>query len=550
MSNNDFNAKSTYFVPPQAAKNREKLTISKKDGLFLLAFFASIFIFIDFAVMHGFNAGFTVSFFILFVVFTAYLWNKSIKASVFSYVCGILSLAGSATFMLSRDIFVNFIMVFLVTALFSIYICGISGTFRNKEGSFKMLSDLICGTMVSPFSNISDVSYSLNKSVSKNKSILYVIIGLAVSVPVLLVIIPLLVSSDAAFQGLISTIAKNIGIYIADAFLSILFIPYVFSYAFSKKNNLKTGSETFAKNKKSIRFSPSIVSTTFLCVISITYLVYLFSQLAYFFSAFSGILPEGYEYTASVYARRGFFEMFAICVINIAIISIINIVTKRGSENKVSKPLKAAEFFISMFSIVLLTTAMSKMKLNIEIFGLSKYRLLVSMFMVMLLVIILFFVIHIFCPKVKYMQPIIIFCSALFIICAFADMDCVVAKYNVNAYSNNKIESIDVNYLDNLSDSAVPYIIELANDKNDEVAQEARNCILYRVEYDFGVNFTVSENGVLEYNGIGDLREFNFVKKLSNKMICDYYNSLPEDMREIQYEYESKESYDVYYETF
>lgn len=543
MNNYEFNTKSTYYVPPQAPKNRKILNMNKKDLSFLLVFFASIFIFIDFAVMHGFNSGFTISFFILFVVFTAYLWNKSIKVSAFSYICGILSLAGAATFTLSRDIFVNFIMVFLVTALFSIYICGISDTFRNNEGSFKMLGDLICGTIISPFTNISDVNYSLNKSISKNKRLFYVIIGFAVSVPVLLVIIPLLVSSDAAFQGLINTIARNIGIYIADAFISILFIPYVFSYAFSKKNNLKTGSEVFAKSKKSFRFSPSAVSTTFLCVISVTYLVYLFSQLAYFFSAFSGILPEGYEYTASVYARRGFFEMFAICVINIAIISLTNIATKRDGANKISKPLKAAEFFISMFSIVLLTTAMSKMSLNIEIFGLSKYRLLVSIFMVMLLVIILFFVIHIFFPKVKYMQPIIIFCSVLFIVCAFADMDSVVAKYNVNAYSNNEIETVDVSYLNNLSDSAVPYIIELANDKNEEVAQQAKNCILYRVEYDYGENFTLSENGVLECNGIGDLREFNFVKKLSNKMICDYYNSLPEDMRNIHNAYSYDEDY-------
>ena len=212
MNNYEFNTKSTYYVPPQAPKNRKILNMNKKDLSFLLVFFASIFIFIDFAVMHGFNSGFTISFFIIFVVFTAYLWNKSIKVSAFSYICGILSLAGAATFTLSRDIFVNFIMVFLVTALFSIYICGISDTFRNNEGSFKMLGDLICGTIISPFTNISDVNYSLNKSISKNKRLLYVIIGFAVSVPVLLVIIPLLVSSDAAFQGLINTSARNMGI--------------------------------------------------------------------------------------------------------------------------------------------------------------------------------------------------------------------------------------------------------------------------------------------------------------------------------------------------
>ena len=49
MNNYEFNTKSTYYVPPQAPKNRKILNMNKKDLSFLLVFFASIFIFIDFA---------------------------------------------------------------------------------------------------------------------------------------------------------------------------------------------------------------------------------------------------------------------------------------------------------------------------------------------------------------------------------------------------------------------------------------------------------------------------------------------------------------------
>jgi hypothetical protein len=96
---------------------------------------------------------------------------------------------------------------------------------------------------------------------------------------------------------------------------------------FVKKN--RYNQEGNVKELQINRVFPIAGAVSFLTVISLTYLVYLFSQLAYFFSAFNGFLPEGYTRTASAFARRGFFEMFAICAINILIISIISAFSKR-----------------------------------------------------------------------------------------------------------------------------------------------------------------------------------------------------------------------------
>lgn len=532
MENTDQNLNYNYFTPPEPVEKIKKvLHAEKRDGVFALLIFASVFVFIDFAVFHGFNFGFTLSFIVMFAVFTAYLWNGKTRPSLFSCLCGLLSLAGSVTFTLSRDVFVNFIMVFLVAALFTIYAFGISASFRSKEGSAKMLLDMLHGTAVSPFGNISPVMKAVSSSTSKNKNLTYGLIGAALSIPVLLVIVPLLVSGDAAFRGLISAIGMNIGEYVAVLFLAIIFAPYVFSYAFTRKNALdkKTDAEVL---HKSFRFAPSAVSVSFLCVISATYLIYLFSQLAYFFSAFSGILPEGYEYSASVYAREGFFEMFAICVINMALICAVNLFTKKESSGKPSAALKAVECFISLFSLLILITAISKMVLNIEVFGLSKYRFLVSLFMLMLAVIIAFFVLHIFLPKISYMQPIILICSALFIACAFADMDNLVSLYNVNAYANGKIETLDVEYMsNNLSESAVPYIIAVAQGSDEALAREAMDCIADKIRYDIDLSLMLTENNTLEYDSKTDFREFNLTVKTANEMIRDYFNALPEAER-------------------
>lgn len=532
MENTDLSFHNSYFAPPEPiAKAKRVLHAEKRDGVFALLIFASVFIFIDFAVLHGFNFGFTLSFFIMFAVFTAYLWNGKARPSLFSCLCGLLSLAGSVTFTLSRDIFVNFIMVFLVAALFTVYVFGISGSFRSKEGSVKMLADILYGTGVSPFSNLSPAIKAVGNTSSKNKNLTYGMIGVALSVPVLLVVIPLLVSGDAAFRGLISAIGENIGEYVGVFVLALIFAPYAFSYAFTRKNALDIKMNE-GKKCKSLRIVPNAVSVSFLCVISLTYVIYLFSQLAYFFSAFSGILPEGYEYSASVYAREGFFEMFAICVINIALICAVNIFSKKESAGKHSAALKIVECFISLFSLLILITAMSKMVLNVEIFGLSKYRLLVSLLMLMLAVMILFFVLHIFLPKISYMQPIILVCSALFIAFSFADMDKLVAMYNVNAYNSGKLDTVDVNYLnDYLSESAVPYIIAVAQGDDKDFAAQAERNIINKIRFEFDTSLTLTEENTLEYDSKTDFREFNLSIKTANEMICDYFNSLPEAER-------------------
>jgi len=526
-------------------KNKNIQPMDKKDSVFMLLFFAAAFIFIDFAVMNAFCLGFVISFLVIFAVVTAYFADRKVKASAFTFICGVLSLAGSVTLALYRDDFVNFIMVFLVAALFTLYTCGISGTFRCKEGSFKIVGDMLCSVFISPFANVANVTRSFGKSVSKNKGIINVIIGVGISIPVLLIVIPLLASSDAAFEGLISTVAKNIGIYLLEIFLAVIVTPYIISYMFCKKRNLKTGSEAFTKDYSGVRFSPNAVSVSFLSVISVTYIVYLFSQLAYFFSAFSGILPEGYEYSASVYARRGFYEMFAIGIINLLLMSAVNIFTKR-QNGKISKSIKAAFSFISLFTVVLLITAMSKMKLNIEHFGLSKNRLLVSVFMIMMLVVIAFYIIHIFLPKVNYMQAVITICSVLFIAVSFADIDAVVAKYNVEAYKDGRLQTVDVGYLEELSASAAPYITELAMDTDDEMKHDAESIIFNKINYDYSHKFETDENGVLVCNKSSDFRKYNLSVDKACSLYCDYYNSLSDEAKEKfnkEYDYDKFETF-------
>lgn len=543
------------YVPQIIKEHKASFDFTMKDKIFTALFFVLSMIMVDFVMFHGFNLGFTISFVLLFIVTTAYLFKKENKVSLFSIISGILSLAGSITFTLYHDYFVNAVMLLLIMGLFTIYVCGLSNTFTHNEGSIKILINMLEGIFFSP-GHYSDIRRSAVSYYSKGKNVKSIVLGFVISIPVLIVVVPLLASGDAAFSGLLSKTFENIGIYVAELFVAAAVAAYMIPY-FIVKNKRLGVREVKQRNFKGV--ISSSLTATFLSVISVTYLVYLFSQLAYFFSAFSGFLPEGYAFTESEYARRGFFEMFAICVINFIIVTLAGILSKKNEKGRMPLSVKALSVFIVLFSTLLLVTAMAKMKLNIEMFGLSKNRVMVSIFMIMMFVAIVFYVIHIFVPKFGYMQGIVVLCSAVFISLAFCNIDAGIAKYNTEKYLSGELETIDVEYLYSLSDSAYPYILELADIDDHLVTKDVKHAVgkmLYSDYADYSnIDFVDNYTSELLWSPSKDFREFNLAVSNSAKAAVDYYNAIDKDERSKlvhQYtidedDYYSYDSYDDFY---
>ena len=114
------------------------------------------------------------------------------------------------------------------------------------------------------------------------------------------------------------------------------------------------------------------------------YVCYLVSQLAYFFSGFAGLLlPAGY--TAAEYARRGFFEMAAISAIDLALTGAALQLARRQA-GRLPGVLRGMLAFLSLFSLLLIATAASKLALYIASFGMTRLRVLTALFLLLLAV--------------------------------------------------------------------------------------------------------------------------------------------------------------------
>lgn len=529
---------------------KEYKPLEKKDIIFVLLFLISTFLVVDFALFHYISTGFFISYVIFFVISTAYIHKKQEKVPLFSMTCGALSVITSFTYVLYDDDLMMFFNMVLIGVLYSLYCIGISEGMGKNAGSFKLLIDDFKSVVINPLSNYSNIFGSAKVSAKKNKKSFGGVLGFVLAIPVICVVIPLLSKSDAAFEGLVTSIIKNIGQYLIELVIAVVLLGYVYPFAFAHRHY-----ETISKSKTTVKKCfPVSVCVSFLSAISIVYVAYLFSQLAYFFSAFKGILPSNYEYSASVFARRGFYEMFAVCVINIAIVSIVSMFVKKKAV-----VIKLLSSFFSLFSILLIVVAMKKMELNISIFGLSKNRILVSVFMLMALVVILFFMIHIFAPKVKYMKPIIIICSVMFIALSYLNMDYQVAKFNINGYENGTLASLDVNNISDSGDSAVPELVKLCSSKNDEISSTAKRLVMDKAYYQFGDYFKVSKNfKSMKYIAKNDFRSYNKAREDAAKSITEYYDSLTPQQQEYlltYYKYHDMGYYDegqdcyYYYDT-
>ncbi|MBQ9517312.1 MAG: DUF4173 domain-containing protein [Eubacterium sp.] len=508
---------------PYVPQKKVYKPFEKKDNLFFFLTLLASFLMLDFGLFKGVKLGFTIAYLVLFEITTVYLWKKSLKKSLFSLSCGVLSVAGAFTFSLYDNLLVNSIMFMLVFGLYGFYVLGISGCFTRKQGNFKVLFNLGYSVFIQPFEGLINVIGSAHATSKKNKRLIYTIIGVAIALPVLGIVIPLLVKSDAAFEALVGKIIKNLGIYIAEIVLAVIATPFLFSYFYNKRAEVE---QKKPMKNDAHRFVVSPISIAFLSTVSLTYVVYLFSQLAYFFDAFRGILPADYEYTASAFARRGFYEMFAVCVINVLIISAVNAFTKKDG-GKMSPAVKALSCFISLFSVLLIVISMQKMKLNISIYGLSANRVLVSTLMVMILIMIAFFILHIFAPKISYFQPIILICSAMFIALSFANIDARCAEYNIKAASENRIEMLDTQTIRKSSGAAIPYLIDVAKGSDKVAANSAKTQLLIYIKDSEYLEFDNNKDKV-KFTGSSDFRSYNISRAGAYKGVCDYYNSLGE----------------------
>ena len=232
---------------------------------------------------------------------------------------------------------------------------------------------------------------------SRKKDIMYIFLGIVMAVPILLIVLPLLSSADEGFQRML----QSSGVYIQEHFLynlarMILALPvaaYLFGSIYGgihKRNTDNIDKESLRETSRAVRIVPNTAITTAMLIVCAIYLLFIGLQGKYLFSAFAGIRPENFTYAE--YARRGFFELCQTAALNLVLLLGANTFSRKGKEG--SAVLRWLNVLLSVLTLLLILTAMSKMVLYIAAFGFTIKRVLTMVFMIWMAVVFTLAIVH------------------------------------------------------------------------------------------------------------------------------------------------------------
>lgn len=465
---------------------------------------------------------FTFSAGYLLILVTAFVYAKkdrrlnaeSVLTAVF---CAVLGLSVS----LYGDIIYSFFTVLLLFALTASLCLSLSGSRAFSASSAYYLFDVLYSMLVSPLVNFVPMTKSAFAGRKKGKGISGAVLGAVFAVPVLAVVILLLTNGDAAFESLTSKFFDVLfsGYGFVSVLVTLVLSVYIFTVMYASRYRLVVSDpEKSRKTVSGFHLLPVNVINGFLGAVSAVYVVYLFSQLTYFFGAFGGKIPESVKMTVAEYSRRGFFEMSAVAFINLGLIFLAVLLAKRA-DGKIAKSVKGISLFLCVFTEILIMTAMSKMALYISRFGLTRKRVFVTAAILVLFVTFICVMIRLFVKKFPYMKIVFSVFLVTYSLLSVVNVNAVIANYNVDAYLSGRLEKVDLSMLSDFGISSVEAFMKLAKSGDQNYADSAESHVSDFFSYlqdDTGV-FFVDENNHISlqygYSGIYDYAVLKRVQK-------------------------------------
>lgn len=448
-----------------------------RDGIFLAAAVIVGLILVEWGLWGGLNLGFSIGYALLLIWTAAYRGASGQQLKPFALFCGAASLAAAGLFAWSADYLLSFMWLGMIALLYCIFTASLYGL-EPGDGLYRITDALAC-IVPAPFRNLHRPLQSIAATgrTRGGRVARQVALGLALAVPVLAIVLPLLIGSDAAFEGLARSLVGNLGDAPVQIILGLIAAVLIFSLGFALRKGLVPARKHATAARDGVLGATAAL--TLLSALILVYAAYLLSQLAYFFSAFSGILPEGYVFTAAEYARRGFFELCAVCAVNLLVVCIVARLTRRAGDGRAPAAVRALCGAVCIFCLIFAATALSKMALYVRRFGLTRLRLLTTAFMLLIVFTLVCVLVQLFARRMPCVQAVLIFACVLGLVLGYAEPDALVARYNVQRYNAGTLETIDVDYLDSLSAAAVPQLIGLL-DCPDETVRTAAAAALDR----------------------------------------------------------------------
>ena len=422
-------------------------------------------------------------------------WNINKKPKLkldITLLLGISITALSLTyFFFSNPIFavLNF---FMIPILFVAHSLLLSSNNRYKWFETLFLVELLHGissrplrNCLKPFSLITKKAKS-SANLSKYSVAGKVLVGLIVTIPLMIVIVPLLASADDVFRYFLEQIPNlfidiNTGRFIAQLLVISIVTCLVFSYL-SSLFNPKSESTDKISNLKALSpgtFLDPITVTTLLVLIDALYVVFIAIQFSYLFGSLTDGLPANFTYAQ--YARKGFFELVAVTLINLVIL-LGNLNFVKASGRKIDKVVKILNTTLVVSTFIMLLSAHLRMSLYEEAYGFTYLRILTHAFMGYLFMLFSLSLAKVWRQSVPLLKSFLIVSIVAYMLMNYINVDKIIVKNNIERY--NQGAPIDIPYLTTLSYDAVPELVNFMNSTTDSMLENnLENGLKYKRDF-------------------------------------------------------------------
>ncbi len=363
-----------------------------------------------------------------------------------------------------------------------------------------------------PFTNF--LAYIRNKNINnpekKKSKIIYVILGVIISVPLVIVVMNLLSTADVVFGNIFKNMFKYMDFieFIGNVFGSVFLFVFVFFASYMLLSFM--GAFKFNDNKQTGRSGEPLIAITVCCILSFIYVIFCGVQFVYLFfgSGANFVLPDNMTYAE--YAREGFFQLLFVCIINLILVVTGIYLFK---ENKVLKVLLCV---ITSCTYIMIASSVKRMLLYIQYKYLTFLRVFVLWALLVIALVMIGAMISIFKEEFDFFRYSTIVITCLYLVLSFARVDYFVAKVNIDNMEYETqykfFEGVDL-YDDyyyliyNLSYDAAPLII--AYDDNSD-ADDYGSFNYEKKEYVQNIKYDTNDMS---------LRKINISKLIAKSMV-------------------------------
>ncbi|PFO06895.1 hypothetical protein COJ85_06490 [Bacillus sp. AFS076308] len=437
-----------------------EINVNKKDWLFL-----GLCLLLGILAEESFFRGLIGISYLVFIMafYAVFFWRCrtiSFAHQRFGYLVVICIWLLSAGYVLNENILFYILNIIGIPALVIFHLVAVTSPKNFRWNQFAFIPYIFSRLLNAIKYNIAFTA-SLGKLAKRgaddNKLIVWkkILIGVVISLPVLAVVLRLLTTADRQFALMVGGIPDLFRIVDAEGVMRIIVVFICMAAFFGLMQVL------YIKQMKVIKLQDwqasvkldTVISVTVLVLINLVYILFTIVQFRYFFS---GSLQG--DYTYAEYARKGFFELLFVTLINLSITIVVLSLGESG-KNGVKRLRQVLLTILVLSSGVLLTSAFIRLSMYEEAYGFTFTRVLSHSFMIFLVVIFTYTLVKIWVEKLSLFHFYFITALIYYTTINVIDLDRIVVKENITRYEETG--KIDANYLGSLSATGVLGLIEL-----------------------------------------------------------------------------------------